>query len=199
MIDLYTWPTPNGHKVHIALEELGLPYTVHAVDIGEGDQFKPEFLKISPNNRIPAIVDHDGPKGKPLALFESGAILIYLAEKAGKLLAPKGNARYHAVQWLMFQMGGIGPMLGQTHHFRTYAPEQIPYAVERYTNEAKRLSRSAWLGGDEFSIADVATWPWTKNPAAYDQNPDDFPHVKAWLKKIGERPTVKRALRVLDA
>ena len=129
MIDLYTWPTPNGHKIHIALEELSLPYTVHAVDIGEGDQFKPEFLKISPNNRIPAIVDQDGPKGKPLALFESGAILIYLAEKTGKLLAPKGNARYAALQWLMFQMASIGPMLGQAHHFRTYAPEKIPYAI----------------------------------------------------------------------
>ena len=207
MIDVYTWPTPNGHKVHIALEELGLPYTVHAVDIGEGDQFKPEFLKISPNNRIPAIVDHDGPKGKPLALFESGAILIYLAEKAGKLLAPKGNARYSAVQWLMFQMGNIGPMFGQCYHFKSSAPERIPYAIDRYTREVgrlyavvdKRLSKSAYLGGDEFSIADIATWPWTKNPAAYDQNPDDFPHVKAWLKKIGERPTVKRALRVLDA
>ena len=169
MIDLYTWPTPNGHKVHIALEELGLPYTVHAVDIGEGDQFKPEFLKISPNNRIPAIVDRDGPKGKPIALFESGAILIYLAEKTGKLLAPKGNARYHAVQWLMFQMGGIGPMLGQAHHFRTFAPEQIPYAVERYTNEAKRLygvvdrrlGEAEYLAGD-YGIADIATFPWLR-------------------------------------
>ena len=207
MIDVYTWPTPNGHKVHIALEELGLPYTVHAVDIGEGDQFKPEFLKISPNNRIPAIVDHEGPKGKPLALFESGAILIYLAEKTGKLLAPKGNARYAAIQWLMFQMGNVGPMFGQCYHFKSSAPERIPYAIDRYTREVgrlyavmdKRLSKTAYLGGDEFSIADIATWPWTKNPAAYDQNPDDFPHVNAWLKKIGERPTVKRALRVLDA
>jgi GSH-dependent disulfide-bond oxidoreductase len=147
MIELYTWPTPNGHKIHIALEELGLPYTVHAVDIGEGDQFKPEFLKISPNNRIPAIVDRDGPKGKPISLFESGAILLYLAEKTGKLLAPKGNARYHAVQWLMFQMGGIGPMLGQTHHFRTYAPEQIPYAIRRLRHRRHRdLPLVALLG-----------------------------------------------------
>jgi glutathione S-transferase len=140
MIELYTWPTPNGHKVHIALEELGLPYTVHAVDIGAGDQFKPDFLKISPNNRIPAIVDRDGPGGRQMALFESGAILIYLAEKTGRLLAPKGSAaRYAAIQWLMFQMGGIGPMLGQSHHFRVFAPEKYQYAIDRYTNEAKRL------------------------------------------------------------
>jgi len=204
MIDLYTWPTPNGHKIHIALEELGLPYTVHAVDIGEGDQFKPEFLKISPNNRIPAIVDHDGPKGKPLALFESGAILLYLAEKTGKLLAPKGNARYHAVQWLMFQMGGIGPMLGQTHHFRTYAPEQIPYAVERYTNEAKRLygvmdtrlGEVPYFAG-EYSIADMAIFPWTRSHANQGVDLADYPNVKRWFDAITTRPAVERGVKVL--
>ena len=204
MIDLYTWPTPNGHKVHIALEELGLPYTVHAVDIGEGDQFKPEFLKISANNRIPAIVDHDGPKGEPLALFESGAILIYLAEKAGKLLAPKGNARYHAVQWLMFQMGGIGPMLGQTHHFRTFAPEQIPYAIERYTNEAKRLygvvdrrlGEAEYLAGD-YGIADIATFPWLRYWDKQGITLSDYPNVARWLGAIEKRPAVERALKIL--
>ncbi len=204
MIDLYTWPTPNGHKVHIALEELGLPYAVHAVDIGEGDQFKPEFLKISPNNRIPAIVDRDGPKGKPISLFESGAILIYLAEKAGKLLAPKGNARYHAVQWLMFQMGGIGPMLGQAHHFRTYAPEQIPYAVERYTNEAKRLygvldkqlAGNAFAAGANYSIADMAIFPWTARHEWHQVNLADFPNVKRWYDAINARPAVTKGMAV---
>jgi GST-like protein len=204
MIELYTWPTPNGHKIHIALEELGLPYAVHAVDIGEGDQFKPEFLKISPNNRIPAIVDRDGPKGKPIALFESGAILIYLAEKTGKLLAPKGNARYHAVQWLMFQMGGVGPMLGQAHHFRTYAPEQIPYAVERYTSEAKRLygvvdrrlGEAAYLAG-EYGIADIATFPWLRYWDKQGIALSDYPNVARWLDAIEKRPAVERALKIL--
>ena len=204
MIDLYTWPTPNGHKIHIALEELDLPYTVHAVDIGEGDQFKPEFLKISPNNRIPAIVDHDGPKGRPVALFESGAILIYLAEKTGKLLAPKGNARYHAVQWLMFQMGGVGPMLGQVHHFRTYAPEQIPYAIERYTGEAKRLygvvnrrlGEAEYLAG-EYGIADIATFPWLRYWEKQGITLSDYPNVARWLAVIEQRPAVERALKIL--
>ena len=204
MIDVYTWPTPNGHKVHIALEELGLPYTVHAVDIGEGDQFKPEFLKISPNNRIPAIVDQDGPKGKPMALFESGAILIYLAEKTGKLLAPKGNARYSAVAWLMFQMGSIGPMLGQAHHFRAYAPEKIPYAIERYTNEAKRLygvldrrlGEAAYLAG-EYGIADIATFPWLRHWERQGVQLSDYPNVQRWFTAIDKRPAVERALKVL--
>jgi GSH-dependent disulfide-bond oxidoreductase len=139
MIDLYTWPTPNGHKIHIYLEETGLAYNVHAIDIGAGDQFKPDFLKISPNNKMPAIIDSDGPGGKPISLFESGAILIYLAEKTGKFLPTEPRARYSTLQWLMFQMGGVGPMLGQAHHFRMYAPEQILYAVDRYTKEANRL------------------------------------------------------------
>jgi GST-like protein len=204
MIELYTWPTPNGHKVHIALEELGLPYSVHAVDIGEGDQFKPEFLKISPNNRIPAIVDRDGPQGKPIALFESGAILVYLAEKTGKLLPAKGNARYATMQWLMFQMGGIGPMLGQAHHFRTFAPEQIPYAIERYTAEAKRLygvvdkrlGEAAYLAA-EYGIADMATIPrlryWEKQGVSLS----DYPNVARWLAAIEKRPAVERALKIL--
>jgi len=204
MIDLYTWPTPNGHKIHIALEELGLPYTVHAVDIAEGDQFKPEFLKISPNNRIPAIVDQDGPKGKPLAQFESGAILIYLAEKTGKLLAPKGNARYAALQWLMFQMASIGPMLGQAHHFRTYAPEKIPYAIERYTNEAKRLygvldrrlGEAEYLAGD-YGIADIATYPWLRYWERQGVVLSDYPNVQRWFQAIEARPAVQRGVQVL--
>ena len=206
MIDLYTWPTPNGHKIHIALEELGLPYNVIAVDIGEGDQFKPEFLKISPNNRIPAIVDHDGPKGKPMALFESGAILIYLAEKTGKLLAAKGNARYAAIQWLMFQMGGIGPMLGQAHHFRTYAREKIPYAIERYTNEAKRLygvldrrlGEAAYLAGPEYGIADIATFPWLRSWEKQGVTLPDYPNVQRWFDTIAARAAVQRGLQVLS-
>jgi GST-like protein len=205
MIELYTWPTPNGHKVHIVLEELGLPYEVHAVDIGEGDQFKPEFLKISPNNRIPAIVDRDGPGGKPLPLFESGAILIYLAEKTGKLLAPKGAARYSAIQWLMFQMGGVGPMLGQAHHFRVYAPEKIPYAIERYTNEAKRLyavldgrlGEAEYLAGTDYGIADIATFPWLRSWERQGVVLSDYPNVQRWFGAIEKRPAVERALRVL--
>jgi len=204
MIDVYTWPTPNGHKIHIALEELGLPYTVHAVDIGEGDQFKPEFLKISPNNRIPAIVDQDGPKGKPMSLFESGAILIYLAEKTGKLLAPKGHARYTAIAWLMFQMGGIGPMLGQAHHFRAYAPEKIPYAIDRYTNEAKRLygvldrrlGEAEYLAGD-YGIADIATFPWLRYWERQGVVLSDYPNVQRWFSAIEKRPAVERGLKVL--
>jgi glutathione S-transferase len=160
MIELYTWPTPNGHKVHIMLEETGLPYNVHPIDISAGDQFDPEFLKISPNNRMPAIVDPDGPDGKPISLFESGAILIYLAEKTGRFLPEAPRARYATLQWLMWQMGGLGPMLGQAHHFRQYAPEKIPYAVDRYTNEAhrlygvadRRLGETRFLAGDEYTI-----------------------------------------------
>jgi GST-like protein len=204
MIDLYTWPTPNGHKIHIALEELGLPYTVHAVDIGEGDQFKPEFLKISPNNRIPAIVDRDGPQGQPMPLFESGAILIYLAEKTGRLLAARGNARYTAITWLMFQMGGIGPMLGQAHHFRAYAPEKIPYAIDRYTNEAKRLygvldrrlGEADYLAG-EYGIADIATFPWLRYWERQGVVLSDYPNVQRWFGAIEKRPAVERALKVL--
>ncbi|NBC34468.1 MAG: glutathione S-transferase family protein, partial [Alphaproteobacteria bacterium] len=171
-IDLFAWPTPNGYKPSILLEELGLDYTVHPIDITAGDQFKPEFLKISPNNKMPAIIDPEGPDGAPYAVFESGAILMYLAEKTGSDLWPQDMPRkYDVVQWLMFQMGGVGPMLGQAHHFRQYAPEPIDYAIKRYTNEAgrlynvmdKRLGEAEYLAGDFYSIADIATFPWTRS------------------------------------
>lgn len=206
MIDVYSWATPNGHKVHILLEECGLPYTVHAVDIGAGDQFKPAFLAISPNNKIPAIVDSDGPDGQPISLFESGAILLYLAAKTGRFLPESVRARYETLQWLMFQMGGVGPMLGQAHHFRIYAPEPIEYAVNRYTNEAKRLygvmdtrlGQSRFLGADEYTIADIATWPWTRSHANQGVDLDDFPNVKRWYETIGARAAVQRGVQVLD-
>jgi GST-like protein len=204
MIDVYSWATPNGHKVHIMLEETGLPYEAHPVDIGRGDQFKPEFLKISPNNKIPAIVDRDGPDGKPYSLFESGAILIYLAEKTGKLMPTETRARFDVVQWLMFQMGSIGPMLGQAHHFRGYAPEQIPYAVNRYTNEAKRLygvmdrrlDGRDWFAGD-YSIADIAIFPWLRSWERQGVELGEFPNVKRWFDAIAARPAVQRGLNVL--
>jgi GST-like protein len=206
MIDVYSWATPNGHKVHILLEECGLAYTVHAVDIGAGDQFKPDFLAISPNNKIPAIVDSDGPDGKPISLFESGAILLYLAAKTGRFLPESLRARYETLQWLMFQMGGVGPMLGQAHHFRLYAPEKIEYAVNRYTNEAKRLygvmdtrlGQSRFLGADEYTIADIATWPWTRSHANQGVDLDDFPNVKRWYETIGARAAVQRGVQVLE-
>ena len=175
MLELWTWPTPNGHKVHIALEELGLEYRVIPVDIGAGDQFKPEFLKITPNHRIPALVDSDGPGGKPFTLFESAAILIYLSEKSGGKLIPRDPiGRYKCLEWIMFQMGGIGPMFGQWNHFGAYAPEKVPYAIERYTNEVKRLTRvlnhrldeTHWLAGDEYSMADIITFPWIRTASA---------------------------------
>ncbi|RQR51705.1 glutathione S-transferase family protein [Burkholderia sp. Bp9125] len=205
MIDVYSWATPNGHKVHILLEETGLDYRVHPIDIGAGDQFQPDFLKISPNNKIRAIVDPDGPGGKPIALFESGAILIYLAEKAGRFLPEDPVARYATLQWLMFQMGGIGPMLGQAHHFRLYAPEKIDYAVNRYTNEAhrlynvmdKRLGETAYLAGDEYTIADIATFPWTRSWQNQGIVLDEFPNVKRWHEAIAARPAVQRGVEVL--
>ena len=205
-IELYSWATPNGHKVHIMLEELGLPYNVHAINIGAGDQFKPEFLKISPNNKMPAIVDPDGPDGKAISLFESGAILIYLAEKHGKLLSSKPRERYTTLQWLMWQMGGLGPMLGQAHHFRNYAPERIEYAYNRYTNEAnrlygvldKRLGEVPYLGGDDYSIADIAAWPWTRHPDRQGVDRDALPNFKRWFDAIAERPAVQRGVKVLE-
>ncbi|RPH66112.1 MAG: glutathione S-transferase family protein [Burkholderiales bacterium] len=206
MIDVYTWPTPNGHKVHIMLEECGLPYAVHPVDIGAGDQFDAEFLAISPGNRIPAIVDSDGPDGKPISLFESGAILVYLAAKTGKFLPHGTRAKYEVLQWLMFQMGGIGPMLGQAHHFRLYAPEKIGYAIDRYTNEAKRLYRvldrrladtGAYLGGRQYSIADIASWPWVRSHRNQGIDLADYPKVKQWFERIAARPTVQCAVKVL--
>jgi GST-like protein len=206
MIDVWTWPTPNGHKVHIALEELGLPYRIIPIDIGAGDQFKPEFLAITPNHRIPAIVDPDGPGGKPLTLFESGAILIYLAEKTGKLIPADPAARLHCLQWLMFQMGGVGPMFGQYNHFAAYAPEKLPYAIERYTNEVKRLHRvldkrlseSEYLAGPEYGIADIATFPWVRNPQRRGIELEEYPAVKRWHDAIAARPAVQRGVAVLS-
>ena len=204
MIDLYTWPTPNGHKVHIMLEEVGLPYTIIPINIRAGDQFKPDFLKISPNNKMPAIVDRDGPGGKPYSVFESGAVLMYLAEKTGRFMPKDTAGRYLVIQWLMFQMGGIGPMLGQAHHFREYASEKVAYAVERYTRESsrlygvmeRRLGESAYLAGD-YSIADMACYPWLRSSERQGQNLDDFPNVKRWYDAIDARPAVKRGLTVL--
>ena len=205
MIDLYTWPTPNGHKVHIFLEETGLEYNVIPVNILTGDQFDPEFLKISPNNKMPAMVDRDGPDGKPYAVFESGAMLLYLAEKTGRFM-PTGMAdRYTVIQWLMFQMGGIGPMLGQAHHFRLYAPEKIEYAFNRYTNEASRLYRVVdtrlaeveYLAGD-YSIADMATYPWLRYHENQGQKLEDYPHLKRWYDALSERPAVQKGLAVLQ-
>ncbi len=206
MIDLYSWPTPNGHKIHIMLEEVGLPYKVHGIDIGAGAQFEPAFLKISPNNRIPAIVDSDGPGGKPISVFESGAILIYLAEKTGKFMPKDARARYAVLEWLMFQMGGIGPMFGQANHFRAYAPEKIPYAIDRYTNEAKRLygvldrrlADHDYVAGD-YSIADMAIFPWMRYGDRRGVNVDEFPNVKRWFEAINARPAVQRGVEVLNA
>jgi GSH-dependent disulfide-bond oxidoreductase len=205
MIHLYTWPTPNGHKISIMLEECQLPYAVHAVDIGSGDQFKPEFLNISPNNKIPALTDSEGPDGKPIELFESGAILLYLAGKTGKFLPASTREKYQVMQWLMWQMGGFGPMLGQTHHFRIYAPEKIEYAINRYTNEAKRLygvlnkqlSKTAYVAGKQYSIADIAIFPWCRSIANQGSSLDEFPHVKRWFEQIDARPAVIKALTLL--
>jgi GSH-dependent disulfide-bond oxidoreductase len=210
MIQLYVWPTPNGYKISMLLEELAMPYAVVPIDIGKGDQFAPAFLEISPNNKMPAIVDPDGPDGKPYAVFESGAILMYLCEKAGAAGAAffptDTRRRYDTMQWLMFQMGGVGPMLGQAHHFRLYAPEQIPYAVARYTNEAKRLygvmdkrlGANAYLAGDFYSIADMATFPWTRSIERQGHRLDDFPNVKRWFDAIDARPATQRGLKLLE-
>jgi GSH-dependent disulfide-bond oxidoreductase len=205
MIEVYSWATPNGHKVHVMLEECGLPYRVHAIDIGAGEQFDPAFLAISPNNKVPAIVDPDGPEGRPISLFESGAILLYLAGKTGKFLPEGVAAKYEVLQWLMFQMGGVGPMLGQAHHFRIYAPERIPYAVDRYTNEArrlygvmdKRLSHAKYLGGAEYSIADIAVFPWLRSWKNQGIDWNDHPNLKGWFDEIAGRPAVKRGVAVL--
>jgi GST-like protein len=205
MIDVYSWATPNGHKVHIMLEECGLTYRAIPVNIGAGDQFKPEFLAISPNNKIPAITDPQGPDGKPISLFESGAILVYLAAKTGKFMPAGDRGKYEVLQWLMFQMGSVGPMLGQNHHFRLYAPEKLPYAIDRYTNEAKRLygvidrrlAQSRYLGGHAYSIADIATFPWLRNWENQGIVLSEYPHLKAWFEQIAERPAVQRGVKVL--
>ncbi len=204
MIDLYSATTPNGQKIHIMLEETGLAYKVIWVDIDRGDQFKPAFLKISPNNKIPAIVDRDGPDGEPIALFESGAILMYLAEKTGRFLPTEPRARIEVLTWLFFQMGNVGPMLGQAHHFRAYAPERIPYAVDRYTNEAgriygildHRLAIHQYLAGD-YSIADMATFPWIRLHERQGQDMADFPNLKRWFDTIAARPAVAKDMERL--
>jgi GST-like protein len=211
MIDVYSWPTPNGHKVHIMLEECGYrlnqDWLAHPINIGSGDQFAADFLKISPNNKIPAIIDPDGPAHTSVSVFESGAILLYLAEKTGKFLPQDPVRRIPVYEWLMFQMGGLGPMLGQNHHFRIYAPEKIDYAVNRYTNEAKRLygvldtqlKDNPYIAGKTYSIADMAIFPWTRNWKNQGMNLDEYPHFKKWFEQIGDRPAVKRGCEVLTA
>lgn len=197
MIDLYYWTTPNGHKITMFLEEAGLPYRVIPIDIGKGEQFKPDFLSISPNNRIPAIVDTKPAKGsKPISLFESGAILLYLAEKTGKFIPADLAGRAEVLQWLFWQMGGLGPMAGQNHHFRNYSNEKIAYAIERYTKETnrlygvlnKRLADRAFVAGDDYSIADMASYPWTVSHERQGQDLNDFPHLKRWFETIRARP-----------
>jgi GST-like protein len=203
LIDLYYWPTPNGYKITIMLEECGLPYNIIPVNISKGDQFKPDFLKISPNNRMPAIVDPAGPNGEPIAIFESGAILIYLAEKTGKFMPADPRGRYEVLQWLMFQMGGVGPMLGQAHHFRNYAPEKIEYAINRYTNEGgrlynvidKRLEGREYLAGD-YSIADMATMPWILGERQ-GHSFDDFSNLKDWRERLKARPALQKGWSVM--
>jgi len=209
MINVHSWPTPNGHKVHVMLEEcgfrLGRDWQVHAVNIGQGDQFQPDFLKISPNNKIPALVDSDGPDGKPISIFESGAILLYLAAKTGKFLPKSDRAKFKVLEWLMFQMGGVGPMLGQAHHFRIYAPDKIEYAINRYTNEAKRLygvmdkqlEHQKFIAGNQYTIADIAIFPWLRSWQNQGIDWADHPHLKAWFDKIAERPAVQRGVAVL--
>ena len=205
MIDLYTWTTPNGRKASIMLEEVGLAYDVHPVNIGAGDQFKPEFLKVSPNNRIPAIVDRDGPDGAPISVFESAAILIYLAEKTDSPLLPTAaRKRVPVLEWSMWQMGGVGPMFGQAHHFRRFAKEQVPYAVERYTTEThrlygvadRRLAECGYLGGDEYSIADILSYPWFARWEWHGVSWDDFPNVRRWMDTVSARPAVQRGMDV---
>jgi GSH-dependent disulfide-bond oxidoreductase len=205
MIDLHYWTTPNGHKITMFLEETGLEYKIIPVNIGKGEQFKADFLKISPNNRIPALLDHK-PKGggAPVAVFESGAMLVYLAEKTGKFLPADGAARYDVMQWLFWQMGGLGPMSGQNNHFSNYAVDKIPYAMDRYRNEVNRLygvmntrlTDREYLAGD-YSIADMASYPWVVPHERQGQKIDDFPHLKRWLETIREKPATKRAYELV--
>ena len=203
MIDLYTWTTPNGRKVSILLEECGLPYRVHAVDITKGEQHQSEFVAISPNAKIPAVVDSEGPDGQPIALFESGAILVYLAEKTGRFYSGDARIRYLILQWLMFQMGGVGPMFGQAHHFLRFAPEPVPYAIERYSKEVRRLygvldarlKEAPYLAGD-YSIADMATYPWVARHEWHQTDLAAFPNVKAWFERIGARSAVQKGMAV---
>ena len=209
MLDLYSWATPNGHKVHIMLEELGVPWRVHPVDIGAGEQFHPDFLAISPNNKIPVLVDSDpvGAEGtEPFAIFESGAILHYLACKYDRFFPHDARAQSRVMQWLMFQMAGLGPMLGQTHHFRVFAPEKVPYAIERYSTESRRLygvmnrrlEQSQWLAGPAYSIADIAAFPWIRSHEKQGIDLTHFPHVQRWFDEIAGRPAVKAGLTTLS-
>ncbi|MEQ9892505.1 GSH-dependent disulfide bond oxidoreductase [Pectobacterium aroidearum] len=207
MIDLYYAPTPNGHKITLFLEEANLPYQLHRVNISKGEQFRPEFLAISPNNKIPAIIDTQPAEGDtPISLFESGAILLYLAEKHGVLLSSSLRERTATLQWLFWQVAGFGPMLGQNHHFNHYAPQPVPYAIERYQQETQRLYRvldkhlqdSPWLAGEHYSIADIATYPWVVSYARQRVDLDDYPAVKAWYTRISERPATQRAYQLAD-
>ncbi|HEV7996501.1 MAG TPA: glutathione S-transferase N-terminal domain-containing protein [Stellaceae bacterium] len=204
MIDLYTWATPNGHKASIMLEELALDYRVHPIDIGNDEQFAPDYVAINPNAKIPTIVDQEGPGGGPFAVFESGAILIYLADKAGRLLSPEPRRRSQAIQWLMFQVGGVGPMLGQAQHFRRFAPHPVPYAIERYSSEAarlygvldRRLGEAEFLADDGYSIADIATYPWVVRHEWQGISLADLPNVRRWFETVGQRPAVQRGMQV---
>ncbi|WP_426117538.1 glutathione binding-like protein [Pseudomonas sp. DSP3-2-2] len=207
MIDLHYWTTPNGHKVSLFLEEAGLPYKIFPVNIGQNDQFKPEFLKIAPNNRIPAIVDHEpADGGAPLSLFESGAILLYLAEKTGQFIPQDLRGRQEALQWLFWQMGGLGPMAGQNHHFNRFAKEKIPYAIKRYVDETarlygvlnKQLDGRDFVAGSEYSIADMAIYPWIVPHTFQEQDLDNFPHLKRWFETVASRPATQRAYALAD-
>jgi GST-like protein len=206
LIDLYTWSTPNGRKVSIMLEELALPYKVHPIDIGKGHQFEADFIAVSPNSKIPAIVDSDGPDGTPYSLFESGAILLYLSDKTGRFLPQMKTQRFETIQWLMFQMGGVGPMFGQVHHFLRAAPEPVPYAIERYSKEArrlygvmdKRLAGREWLTS-EYSVADIATYPWVARHEWHKVDLADFPNVKRWFEVISARPAVQQGMKIPSA
>lgn len=203
-IDLYYWPTPNGWKATIFLEEVGLPYSVVPVDITQGEQFEPEFLRISPNNKMPAIVDPEGPDGEIISVFESGAILIYLAEKTGMFYPQSPRRRYRVLEWLMFQMGSVGPMLGQANHFNRYAPEEISYARDRYNNESSRLYRvmdghlaeNSYFAGEDYTIADVSVFPWVNGSESLKQQTGDYPHLERWYERVGSRQAVQRGLEV---
>ncbi|MEL6747529.1 MAG: glutathione binding-like protein [Pseudomonadota bacterium] len=204
-LDLHYWPTPNGHKISIMLEECGVPYNLKLVNIGAGDQFEPAFLQIAPNNRMPAIVDRDGPGGETVSVFESGAILQYLGRKTGQFYPTGDAAALIAVEeWLFWQMGGVGPMAGQAHHFRQYAPEPVPYGIERYTNEVnrlygvldRRLAQNAFVAGENYTIADMAIYPWAKLWERQGQDIADFPHMATWLDTIGARPAVEAGMAV---
>ncbi len=203
-IELYTWGTPNGRKVSIALEELGLPYEAREINIGKGDQLTPEFLQISPNNKIPAIVDADGPNGEPISLFESGAILLYLAEKTGRLLPSDPRGRWQAMEWIMWQMGGFGPFLGQVHHFKRFAKEKVPYAIDRYDNEArrlygvldKRLAEGKYVVGDDYTMADITIYPWAARHEWQEIDLADYPNVQRWFAELSAKPAVIRGMAV---